>query len=56
MAIKIVRKSIDLPDTVIKKLTNLGKIDKRRIKNYMEKVLIDHADATNKKKNDISAQ
>jgi len=50
MGKKIIRKNIDLPETVVDKLIVLGEKDNRTVKNYMEKVLMDHAEPVIDKK------
>jgi hypothetical protein len=42
MASKVIRKSVDLPSAAMTKLKAMAKADRRRIKNYLEQVLIDH--------------
>lgn len=40
-----IKKNIELPDKIVKILERAAKNDMRKIKPYMEKVLIDHANA-----------
>lgn len=44
------RKEINLDKEVIKKLKKLAKADRRLLKPYMEKILIEHATHGNKNK------
>ena len=44
---KLKRKSIDLPNGVLKKLEAMAALDRRLVKNYMEKILIDHTKTPN---------
>ena len=37
------RKLIDLPESVIKELGKLAKLERLAVKNYIEKILIEHS-------------
>lgn len=41
-----VRKNIDLPENVVRKLEKLATKQRTKVKPYMEKVLIDHSKLT----------
>jgi hypothetical protein len=51
MANKIIRKSVDLPKLALDKLKRMATADRRPIKHYLEKVLIDHSVGTTEEKN-----
>lgn len=44
------RNEVHLSDEILEILTNLAKKDGRKLKNYLEKVLIRHAERSNGKK------
>lgn len=44
------RNEVNLPEETISVLTELARLDNRKLKNYMEKILEDHAKANAERK------